>query len=57
MAEMTQADCARALEVSPQVLSQWLKRDDWRVSELERIAEAAGAELFCEFRTEDGKTV
>lgn len=51
------AELARRLGMSPQNLNAKLKRDTFSVYDMERIAEAAGAGFRCEFVLENGETV
>lgn len=54
---ITQAEIARKLGLSPSNFGQRLKRGNFSVAELEKIAEAMGAEFLCAFRFEDGTKV
>ena len=51
------AELARRLGTSPQNLNAKLKRDTFSVYDMERIAEATGTVLRCEFVLENGETV
>ena len=51
---MSEADLARALEMSPQALNQKLKRGKMSTEELQEIAAAMGAEYCFAFRFKDG---
>ena len=42
--EITQADLANRLEVSQPTLSKKFKLDDWRESDLKKIAEVCGCQ-------------
>jgi DNA-binding Xre family transcriptional regulator len=57
MSEISLADLARALGISPQNLSIRMRRNNWRADELAKIAEITGSEFVCEFHTKDGKIV
>lgn len=46
---MSISDIARALGKSPANMLNQLKRDDFRVSDLEKIAAALGVRFVCDF--------
>ena len=46
----THAELARYLNMTPQNLSYRLKRGDFKVSELQKIADFIGVELVVEFK-------
>ena len=46
---MSMSDLARALEKSPQNFNQQLKRGDFRLSDLEKIAGVLGVRFVCDF--------
>lgn len=54
---VTQAEIARKLGLSPSNFGQRIKRGNFSVAELEKIAEALDAEFLCAFRFEDGTKV
>ena len=51
------AELARRLGMSPQGLSAKLKRDTFSVYDMGRIADVTGTVLRCEFVLENGETV
>lgn len=51
------AELARRLEMSPQNLNAKMKRETFSMSDMERIAGATGTKLRCEFVLENGETV
>lgn len=51
------AELARRLGMSPQNLNAKLKRDTFSVYDMERIAEVTGTGFRCEFVLENGETV
>lgn len=46
---MSISDIARALGKSPANMLNQLKRDDFRVSDLEKIAAVLGVQFVCDF--------
>lgn len=46
---MSMSDLARALDKSPQNFNQQLKRGDFRLSDLEKIAGVLGVRFVCDF--------
>lgn len=46
----THAELAESMEMTPQNLSYRLKRDDFKVRELEKMADFFGMELVVEFK-------
>ena len=54
---ISQAELARRLGMSPAALNQRLKTGKWSSEDLERIAEALGAEFICEFVFPDGQRI
>lgn len=55
--DISAAELARRMGMSPQNLNAKLKRDTFSVYDMERIAKAAGAGFRCEFILENGETV
>ena len=56
-AGLSLADLARNIGTSPQAFSQRLKADTLRPADLERIAQALGAEYISLFVFPDGKQI
>ena len=54
---ISSAELARRLGMSPQNLNAKLKRDTFSVYDMERIAKAAGTGFRCEFILDNGETV
>lgn len=54
---ISNAELARRLNVSPQALSGKLKRETFTIAELEHIAEVVGAEFKHEFIISNGDTI
>jgi hypothetical protein len=55
--DMTFADLARLMGTSPQNLNSRVKKDNWRVSELERIAQLTGSKLVIELHAKTGEII
>lgn len=53
----TVTEVAEALGTSSQNLSNKMRRDDFKVSELEEIAKICGAKFECNFLLEDGSKI
>ncbi len=53
-ADIKEAELARRLGTSPQAFGQRMKAGKFSSADLEKIAEALGAEFFCCFRFPDG---
>lgn len=47
---LKQGELAKELEISKENISQRMKKDNWRINELERIAEILKCDLICEFK-------
>lgn len=56
-ANISNAELARRLNMSPQALSGRLKREAFSVSDLEKIAEAVGVEYVHYFMLKNGETI
>lgn len=56
-ANISESELARRIETSPQNLHQRLKVGKFSYSELEKIADALGAEFEFSFRFPDGTTI
>ncbi len=56
-AKMSEAEVARKLGTSSQAFGQRLKTGKFTSAELERIADALGAEFVCCFRFPDGTEI
>ena len=56
-AGISQSDLAKRLGTSPQAFNQRLQRDALKPDDLERIAQAIGAEYISLFRFPDGKEI
>lgn len=54
---ISNAELARRLNVSPQAFSGKMKRESFTVSDLEKIAEAVGVKFRHEFILGDGDTI
>ena len=55
--DLSQKELAERLGTSPQNLSKKVKLNDWKVSDLEKIAEALGASVELKFVKNDTKEV
>lgn len=53
----SEAQLAREIGTSPSALNQRLKTGKFTSEELERIAEAMGAEIVCYFKLSDGTQI
>ncbi len=47
---LKQGELAKELGISKENISQRMKKDNWRINELERIAEILKCDLICEFK-------
>ena len=56
-AKISEAELARRIETSSQNLGKRLRVGKFTSVELDRIAEALGAEFFCGFRFPDGTEI
>lgn len=56
-AGISQAELARRIGTTPSNLNQKIKRNTLTKEELERIADALGAEFVCRFRFPDGTEI
>ena len=54
---MSEADLARAIGTSPQAFNQRMKTGKFTSEDMEKIAQAIGAEYFFGFKFEDGTQV
>ncbi len=54
---ISMAELARRIGVSPQSLSGRMRRESFTIAELEKIAEAAGAVFECDFLLYNGETI
>lgn len=54
---ISQAELARMIEQTPSNLNQKVKRNTLTREELDKIAEALGAEFICKFRFPDGTEI
>ena len=54
---MKEAELARALETSPSALNQRMKTGKFSSEDLERIADALGAQFYFGFEFEDGTKI
>ena len=54
---ISNAELARRLNVSPQAFSGKMKRESFTISDLEQIAEAAGVKFRHEFILNDGDII
>ena len=54
---ISQAELARRIDTTPSNLNQKIKRNTLTKEELDRIANALGAEFICQFRFPDGREI
>ena len=54
---MSESELARAIGTSPQAFNQRMKTGKFTSEDLQRIAEAMGAEYFFGFKFEDGTQI
>lgn len=55
--EISQAELARRLNMSPAAFNQRMKTGKWSSADLEHIASALGAEFVCSFVFPDGQEI
>ena len=56
-AGLSLSDLARQLNTTPQNLNNKLRRDNWTVNELHKIAAAAGVVLSVQWTDKDGNAI
>lgn len=56
-AKISEAELSRKIGTSPQAFNQRMKTGKFSTAELDRIANALGAEFICHFRFEDGTEI
>jgi len=56
-AKISEAELARRIGTSPQAFGQRMKTGKFSSADLEKIAEALGAELVCGFKFPDGTEI
>lgn len=56
-AKVSESELARRIGMTPQALGQRIKTGKFTSAELDKIAEALGAEFACEFRFPDGTKI